>query len=186
MREVLLKLADLFHTSGFMSASTCIPDPAVRGLYLVGGILLTATYFTMPGIFFRAIQAKPGLKQVNSLHLWFGIFILVTGLTHLMSVIVLYKPLYVLNAWLRIAAGLAAVMALTKLVPIIATFLTVTGAPGAHESLRLVGEVLGGNELQRMREQNLLKAMRLRALARELTIYANSMDLEIADTEPTV
>ncbi len=167
---------DLFRTSGFMPHGLCIAAPGVIFQHIVGDFMVAAAYFAIPLVLFRF--GRRHKFQLDTIVTWFGLFIFFCGLSHVMGIVVLYKPYYILEGWVKILTGVISVLALIKLGPQLGSFVGLTEME--RQNILLAGEVA---ELalasRRLQEQNIVKAVRLRALARSLQEYAETFDVDI-------
>lgn len=99
-------LAGLFRTDNFMPHATCyLRDPRVIGLHVTSDLLIGASYLSISiALIYVAYR---GSKEIpfHWMFIAFGLFIITCGLTHLMEVLTVWKPLY----WL--AGGIKAICA---------------------------------------------------------------------------
>lgn len=82
----------------------CIADPAVVLLLAVGNLGIFLAYVLIPA---AIVKVAAGLRRIPAEPLWwlFGAFILGCGLTHAVSILVLFRPAFYLEAWLCLATA---------------------------------------------------------------------------------
>ncbi len=160
-----------FHTEGFTPHASCITDPGVIAQHIVGDLLTALVYFLIPLVLFRI--AWRSRFTLNYLFFWFGLFILCCGMTHLMDIVVLYYPLYVLQGWIKILTGIVSVVTLIKLIAVIPLV-----GPMDFTNIVLVREV-SNTSATMTGKRDIKKAVKLRKLILDLKEYADKVDLEI-------
>lgn len=111
-------------------------NPGLIYLHAIANGLIVIAYFSIPFAIFYFVRRRPDIP-FKSLHWLFATFIMACGLTHLMSIVTLWQPLY----WLEgvIVAFTAAVSLLTaglvvKLMPVLLT------VPSAEQFRRELAE----------------------------------------------
>jgi len=110
------------HLADF-AREACIKDPAVIALLAVGNFGIFVAYLLIP-ISIARLAAR--LRRVPSEPLWwlFGAFILGCGFTHLVGLLVLFRPAFYLEAWLCLgtaAVSLVTALLLWRSVPLLAS-----------------------------------------------------------------
>lgn len=154
----------------FIPHALCIRDGGVITQQITGDLLIAIAYFAIPLVLFRFIIDSKFVA--NALLGWFAAFILLCGTTHLMGIVVLYWPLYVLDGWIKLATGVVSLITLTKLIvrmPFRSRL--------EMQNILLVREA--GRVERNIRLRNIEKAVQLRKLIANLNAYADSVDLEI-------
>ncbi len=149
----------LFGTDGFLPHSFCIVNPRVIGLNAMGDLLTAIAYFAIPLCLFRYSFRTHFIA--HSLAAWFALFILLCGVSHVMEIIVLYYPLYVLSGAIKVLTGIVSLITMVKLallMPYVIGYMTKT-------------PVAAGKDIR--------KALVLRRLITQLTEYADGLDVEI-------
>jgi hypothetical protein len=83
-------------------------EPDILWMRLIGDGLTAAAYFAIPLLLegvFRSQKERP----FSALSRHFALFIGLCGMTHVMDIIVLWNPLYRIDAVIRIGTGMASV-----------------------------------------------------------------------------
>jgi hypothetical protein len=115
----------LFDNQTFMPHGQCMLwYPGVLWLHVISDIIITLAYFFIPcAILYITRKRKYLLFQW--VYVMFGAFIFLCGLTHLLSIIVLWYPIYRFEGVIKaITAGLSIATAFL-IIPIIPQFLSV-------------------------------------------------------------
>ncbi len=115
MNELIQFLSD----NKFIPHGYCLSwSPGLLWTFVVSDSLIFASYFCLPialGYFARYRTDFPYIRL-----LWlFAWFILACGSTHLMDVVVLWKPLYPLSAFFKVLTAVVSVITVVVLVPLI-------------------------------------------------------------------
>jgi signal transduction histidine kinase len=99
-------LTGLFRTDNFMPHATCyLRDPQVIGLHVTSDLLIGASYLAISiALIYVAYRGSKDIP-FHWMFVAFGLFIVTCGMTHLMEVLTVWKPLY----WL--AGGIKAICA---------------------------------------------------------------------------
>ena len=107
-------LGGVLSADGFLPHGVCISwSPALVSTYVLSDVVIFLSYFSMPlALGYFSYQRKD--FPYRWLLILFAVFIMSCGLTHLMGVVVLWQPLYWLDASLK--AMTAVISALTALV----------------------------------------------------------------------
>lgn len=158
-------------------------------LRAMGDALTATAYLAIPAAIFAFLYRQNRNVPFNRVTVSCGLFVFCCGLTRTMDVVVLWHPWYVLKSWVGLLGGIGSWIALTQIIPALPSVL------GASErelnNLALVRELAALKaERTQDRHRDILKAFRLRALARDLGRYAEQMDVEIPaepamdETEP--
>jgi PAS domain S-box-containing protein len=116
---VIEELSRLLAVNGYLPHGYCISwSPPLVVTYVVSDILIFISYFSMPvALGYFAHRRKDFPYQWL---LWmFAAFIMACGSTHLMSAIVLWKPLYGLDALLKAVTAIVSVVTAIVLWPLI-------------------------------------------------------------------
>lgn len=148
-----IELSRFFGVNGYMPHGYCLSwsEPLVL-TYVVSDTLIFLAYFSMP-----AALAYFARKRKDFPYPWllwmFAAFIMSCGATHLMGAIVLWLPLYGLDALLKAATAIISVITAVMLWPMIPQALKLP----SHEQLRLVNEKLQTEILARKRVENTLR-----------------------------
>lgn len=147
------ELSQLFGVNGYIPHGYCLSwsEPLVL-TYVVSDILIFLSYFSMPvGLAYFARRRKDFPYQWL---LWmFAAFIMACGATHLMGAIVLWLPLYGLDALLKAATALVSVVTAVMLWPLIPHALRLP----SPTQLRQVNEALQSEIVERKRVEEALR-----------------------------
>jgi len=160
----------LFHTAGFAPHASCITDKNIIAQHITGDLMIALAYFVIPVLLFRL--ARGAQFAFSFLFFWFALFITLCGLTHVMAVVVLYYPLYVLEGWIKLLTGIVSLIVLGKLLALLAFV-----RPIDFHNIMLLREVTLVKAA--IREHNIGKAVKLRKLIMDLSDYADKIDMEI-------
>jgi PAS domain S-box-containing protein len=106
----------------FMPHGMCLLwRPELMGLHIVSDALIALAYFTIPFAILRFVRGRTDLEPKHrALALLFAAFIAFCGMTHVVSIIVLWVPIYIIEGWLKAVTAIASVATagfLTALVP---------------------------------------------------------------------
>jgi signal transduction histidine kinase/ActR/RegA family two-component response regulator len=106
----------------FMSHGNCYMwRPNLIALHVISDSLITIAYFTIPFTLLRLVRKRKDLP-FHWIFLAFGVFIVACGLTHLMEIWTVWRPVYWLSGAVKAVTAMASVVtavALVKLVPVI-------------------------------------------------------------------
>lgn len=109
-------------------AQDCMPHgmcqlsrPELMLLHIASNGFIALAYFAIPVCIARFVRGRTDLDSGHrALALLFCVFISLCGLTHLLSILVLWQPLYVTELWLMVLTAVASVLTaivLYRLVP---------------------------------------------------------------------
>lgn len=149
------ELSRLLAVKGYLPHGYCLSWSSTLVLtYVVSDLLIFLSYFSMPLALVYFARRRKDFPYRWLLWL-FAAFIMACGMTHLMGAIVLWKPLYGLDALLKAATALASVVTAFALWPLIPHALKL---PSPNQ-LRRINEELQSEIAHRMRiEEELRKA----------------------------
>ena len=168
-----MKIFDLFNTSGFTPHAACIGIHEIIMAHVLGDILTASSAFAISLLLFY-FAAKRDDFTFNTVLKWFALFIMLCGFTHVMAIVVLFKPMYVLDGWVKVLTGIAAWVTLFKLVPNIIPIINLND--DQVKNLELLREVGSLNEFARsVRERDIQKSMRLHEIATSISEYADAI-----------
>ena len=134
---------DLFDTERFMPHGHCyLWDPGILWTSVLSDALIFAAYVSIPITLVFGIMRRRKDLPFDWMFVCFGVFIVACGVTHLMEIITVWKPLYPLSAIAKAITALASVptaIILYRIAPRIVRFPTLQQL--VHEqSLRLKAE----------------------------------------------
>ena len=106
----------------FMPHGMCfLWRPEIIALHIISDALIALAYFTIPFAILRFVQGRNDLEPRHKrMALLFAAFIAFCGLTHVLSIYVLWVPIYVIEGWLKAITAIVSVataIGLTSLVP---------------------------------------------------------------------
>jgi two-component system sensor histidine kinase/response regulator len=150
MNEIFRFLTD----TNFIPHGYCLSwSPSLLWTFIVSDSLIFVSYFCLPialGYFARHRKDFPYIRV-----LWlFAVFILACGATHLMDVVVLWKPLYPLAAIFKVLTAIVSVITAVVLVPLIPKVLQLP----SPAQLRAANQLLQQEITERLRIEQALKA----------------------------
>ena len=150
MNELFL----FFSNNNFIPHGYCLSwSPNLLWAFVISDSLIFASYFCLPialGYFARYRTDFPYIRV-----LWlFALFILACGTTHLMDVVLLWKPWYPLAAFFKIVTATISVVTAIVLVPLIPKALQLP----SPAQLRAANEQLQQEITERLRIEQALKS----------------------------
>jgi len=110
-----------FRTKGFMPHGTCLLwRPSILWTMIIGNLGIALAYFIIPvALIYLIVKRKDiGFKWIFVL---FGAFIFACGLTHIMSAVTLWVPLYGLEALILAIAAIVSLITAFMLWPLLPT-----------------------------------------------------------------
>lgn len=135
MTEVQL----LTEFSQYMPHGMCLLwQPWLVILWAGSDLLIFLAYFAIPLALLRVVRRRKDLQH-RGLVLLFAAFIMLCGLTHALSIVTLWIPIYPLHGFVKLATGLVSVttaIVLFRLVPILVSIPSPADLERANESLR--------------------------------------------------
>lgn len=118
----------LFSPAHFMPHGHCyFWKPEVLWMEVIGDGLTVAAYFSIPIALLIFIRKRTDLAFSSVFYL-FGLFIFLCGCTHLLGIITIWTPVYVLEGLVKILTGLVScitAIALFRIIPVALTIPTV-------------------------------------------------------------
>ncbi|WP_170318379.1 sensor histidine kinase [Sphingomonas sp. PAMC 26621] len=95
--------------------------PELMTLHIVSDAFIALAYFTIPFAILRFVRGRTDLAAKHKrMALLFAAFIAFCGLTHVVSIYVLWVPIYIFEGWLKAVTAIVSVataIGLTRLVP---------------------------------------------------------------------
>jgi len=156
--------------NGFMPHGYCIHwSPGLLWTFVVSDSLIFAAYLSLPVALAHFARRRTDFPYTRVLWL-FAVFILACGTTHLMGVVVLWKPFYWLDALLKSVTALVSVLTAVVLWPLMPK---IVSWPNPTE-LRLANERLQGEIAERRRIE---EALRIANEALERGLAAERMQM---------
>ena len=117
----------LFGQNGFMPHGHCyLWDPGLMRLHLISDFLIAAAYFIIPFTLLHFVRKRRDLP-FNWMFLCFGVFIIASGMTHVMEIITLWKPYYWISGMVKAITALASVPTAILLIRLIPQVVNIPG-----------------------------------------------------------
>jgi signal transduction histidine kinase len=117
--SVMKAIDSFFQTQGFMPHGMCLLwKPAVLWTMIIGNGIIALSYFLIPvALIYLIIKRRDiGFKWIFVL---FGLFILACGVTHVMSIVTLWNPMYGLEALILLFTGIISLLTAILLWPLL-------------------------------------------------------------------
>lgn len=174
---MIAEIGKLLVQNGFLPHGYCISwSPPLVGTYVVSDILIFLAYFSMPVALVYFARRRPDFPYRGVLWM-FALFIVACGATHLMGTIVLWQPLYWLDAILKAITAAVSVATAIVLWPMIPKALKLP-SPAA---LQAVNEELRREiaERKRMEEQLRIAAVAFQSRDGMLVTDRNGVILQV-------
>ncbi len=165
------ELSRLMSINGYLPHGYCISwSPTLLVTYVASDILIFLSYFSMPVAIGYFSQRRKDFPYRWLLWL-FAAFIMACGATHLMGAVVLWQPMYGLDALLKAITAVVSVVTAIALWPLIPHALKLP----SHDQLRRLNEELQNEIAERKRVEEALrlaKAATEDSLQNERTLMA--------------
>ncbi len=139
-------LDDLFGTASFMPHGYCLLwRPDLVALHAISDGVIAICYFTIPACLWYFAKRRTDL-EFRALFFLFAAFILCCGLTHLIELITLWRPIYVIQGFVKAVTALVSVAAVYALLPVIPRALTIPGLSGMRQANLEMGRLIAERE----------------------------------------
>jgi two-component system sensor kinase FixL len=107
----------------FMPHGMCLLwRPGLMSLHVISDALIALAYFTIPVSILRFVRGRRDLRPAHrALAFLLAAFIALCGFTHVVGIIVLWMPVYLIEGWIKAATAIASVATagwLVALVPL--------------------------------------------------------------------
>jgi two-component sensor histidine kinase len=130
---------DLLGAASYMAHGFCLLwEPWLIALYAGSDALIFLAYAAIPIALLRFLRLRPDVGYPHLVAL-FAAFILLCGLTHLVSIVTLWYPVYALHGFAKLLTGgvsLATAAVLFPLVPVVARIPSPTSLQHSNDQLR--------------------------------------------------
>ena len=139
-------LRAIFSSGGFMPHGHCyLWNQGVLWLHTVSDATTTLAYFSIPVVLLILVGKRRDLA-FSSMFLWFALFIVSCGLTHLLDIVIIWKPIYWLQGIVKAITGISSAITAFLLVKIIPRVLAM---PNSKELNKLNSDLqLANKELE--------------------------------------
>lgn len=117
--SVMEAIDNFFQTQGFMPHGMCLLwKPAILWTMVIGNAVIALSYFIIPvALIYLILKRRDiGFKWIFVL---FGLFILACGLTHVMSIVTLWKPMYGLESLVLAFTGIISLLTAILIWPLL-------------------------------------------------------------------
>lgn len=181
----------------FMPHGMCfLWRPELMSLHIISDALIALAYFSIPIAILRFVRGRDDLSPKHQrLAMLFAAFIAFCGMTHVLSIVVLWVPIYIIEGWLKAATAIISVATagwLFALIPqalklpsmkkmeneIAAHRITLVALDAAREALTANFE--RATDDLRIAEQELLHASRRSAMGDMASTIAHEMNQPLA------
>lgn len=87
----------------FMPHGMCLLwRPELMSLHIISDAVVALAYFTIPFAILRFVRGRDDLENRHiGLAFLFASFIALCGLTHVLSIVVLWVPIYIIEGWIK-------------------------------------------------------------------------------------
>ena len=112
-------LSQLFSDRGFMPHGMCFQwRPEILWLHVISDLIVAIAYFSIPLVLCVLLYKR---RQIpfKWLVILFASFILLCGATHLVSIVVLWNPLYQLQGLMKLATAAVSIATAVVLFPLL-------------------------------------------------------------------
>lgn len=114
---------DIVFSDQFMPHGYCfLWRPELVWLHVIADLVIALAYFSIPLTIYLIIRKRTSELPFKWVFWMFGTFILLCGLTHLIELISIWKPLYYIEGLIKIltaAASLATAIVMFPLIPVV-------------------------------------------------------------------
>lgn len=145
-----------FFLNSWMPHGFCYSyDPWILWPTVLGDAVTAAVYFCIPFLMIWFARKRPDLPFRN-VWMWFGAFIVLCGLSHVMNVVNAWMALYGVSAVIMVSTAMVSVITAVKLLPALQVGLKIP-SPDALKRINadLAGEVRGRADNQARLEKAL-------------------------------
>ncbi|MGA0602424.1 sensor histidine kinase [Caulobacter sp. KR2-114] len=134
--------SSVFSTAGFLPHGYCILwRPDILTLHVVSDLVIAIAYFSIPGAILAFARSRADLTaEEKRIALLFGLFITACGVTHLMSIVVLWRPLYVLDGLAKAVTALASIATAIAVWPLLPRLMRIPSPSALAEANRRLEE----------------------------------------------
>jgi len=159
--------SDVVHAAhnSFLPHGTCIAwDLPLLGLYVISDIFIALAYFSIPIAIVYFVNQRNDLA-FKPIYYLFAAFITACGLTHAMSIITIWYPLYYLAGILKAITAIVSVATAVYLVPRMSELVRL---PDFHDLIQVTEKLKTENKQRQEVEQELLTSQQTLAESNRL------------------
>ena len=128
-------LIDLLVPANFMPHGHCyLWTPSLLWLYVTSDSLIAFSYFSIPVALIYFVRKRIDL-EFNWIFKMFSLFIFACGITHLISIVTIWEPVYWLDASMKGITSIASVITAVMLWRLMPLALTVTSAKQLQKTI---------------------------------------------------
>ncbi len=134
-------ISSFFNSAGFLPHGYCLLwRPDILALHATSDLVIAAAYFSIPIAILSFVRRRADLIAEHRLiAILFSTFILGCGLTHVLGVVILWRPIYAIDGLVKAFTALVSIVTAVALWPVIPRLLQIP-SPGqlatANTSLR--------------------------------------------------
>ncbi|HEY3800158.1 MAG TPA: sensor histidine kinase [Caulobacteraceae bacterium] len=187
-------LTSFFSTAGFLPHGYCILwRPDILALHVVSDVIIAASYFSIPLAIVAFVRQRADLlAEHRRVALLFGAFILGCGLTHVMSVVVLWDPLYAVDGLVKAFTAIMSVITAIALWPMLPRLVEIPSPRVlAQVNAKLEDEIVARraalDELQAIRVSLVAEVERrtqeVKALARRFEVATEGSAITVSEQD---
>lgn len=124
-------LLSYFNDPRFIPHGFCLLwRPDVLALQVISDGLIAAAYFSIPLAILWFVRRRHDLiSEHKRIAILFSVFILGCGLTHVLDIVVLWRPVYVVDGWVKAFTAIASIVTAAALWPMLPRLLEIP-SPG--------------------------------------------------------
>lgn len=180
MLEFFQRLFD----ADFMAHRFCIREPVLIRIHAISDLLIALAYYTIPIALVYFVRKRRDIA-FSYVFLWFGAFIFACGTTHLLGMIVLWTPMYRLDALVKLFTAVVSLYTGFLLWPLMPRILALPSPAQLAEANRKLGEEIG----ERIEAENAVRKLnaeledRVRLRTAELTRSNRELQERTAEME---
>ncbi len=131
-------MLELLSPARFMPHGQCyLWEPALLWIHVVSDLIIVLAYYSIPFLLAYIVKKRTDIKFDLVINL-FGLFILLCGSTHLISIVTVWQPAYWLSAGIKISTALVSIFTAYFLWRLIPNLLTIP----SPEQLQAVNQQL--------------------------------------------
>jgi hypothetical protein len=116
--------SSLFNVDRYTPHGFCLLwEPELVWMHLVADLTISLAYFSIPVILVYLIRKNKYRMPYSWVFAMFALFILLCGVTHLISIVTLWYPVYYLEGVIKVLTAVASLTTAILLFPLIPTLL---------------------------------------------------------------